>query len=131
MFIENRSKFNFSETVEQITNAAQTALWKIPHIHDLKETLKKSELDVLPVKVLEMCKPSLSYRILSKDSEKIFASMMPCRISVYQKEDGVTYISRMNAKALAGTLQGESAEVMTKAFNEMEAVIAPFLYTQP
>lgn len=127
MFIENRSKYGFDETVEKITNAVLAASWKVPHIHDLMETLRKSELEVFPVKVLEMCKPSLSYRILSKDSERIFSSMMPCRISVYEKANGVTYISRMNAKSVADTLKGESARVMSEAFSEMENILEPFL----
>jgi len=127
MFIENRSKYGFDETVEKITNAVLAASWKVPHIHDLRETLRKSELEVFPVKVLEMCKPSLSYRILSKDSERIFSSMMPCRISVYEKANGVTYISRMNAKSVADTLKGESARVMSEAFSEMENILEPFL----
>ena len=67
MFIENRSKYG--RDCGKITNAVLAASWKVPHIHDLMETSGKAS-EVFPV-VLK-CKPSLSYRILSKDSERIF-----------------------------------------------------------
>jgi len=50
--------------------------------------------------------------------------MMPCRIAVYEKSDGSTYISRMNAEMFAAMLGGLAAEVMTEAFRETEVMVA-------
>jgi uncharacterized protein (DUF302 family) len=49
--------------------------------------------------------------------------MLPCRISVYEKTDGKTYISRMNAPAFAAMIGGDAAKTMVQAFNETEVII--------
>ena len=51
---------------------------------------------------------------------------MPCRISAYEKADGKTYISLMNADLLAGLIGGKVEEVMTQAYSEIEKIINPF-----
>ncbi len=123
MFIENTSRYNFADTVERLTEAVTGASWKVSHVHDLRETMKKNNLEVLPVMVLEVCKPSLSYKILSKDDERVYSALMPCRISVYEKEDGNVYLSRMNAGSFASSLKPSASEVMTAAFFEMEKIL--------
>ena len=40
--------------------------------HDLQETLRKNGKDVLPVKVIELCKPDYSVQLLKEDSERIY-----------------------------------------------------------
>jgi len=127
MFIENESKYGFNETVDKINAELLKNDWRISATHDLQETMKKNDKVVLPVKVIETCKPSHSYKILVLDDERVAASMMPCRISVYEKSDGKTYISRMNAKILAKQIGGIIDEVMTDAFVEIEDMINKFV----
>ncbi|MDX9791326.1 MAG: DUF302 domain-containing protein [Candidatus Kapabacteria bacterium] len=123
MFIENESNYSFAETIEKLSDEIESAGWRITAIHDLQETMKKNGKEVLPVKVIETCNPSHAYKILSKDNERNASSMMPCRISVYEKSDGKTYISRMKADKLAGMVGGLIDEVMTDAFKETEEMI--------
>lgn len=110
MFFENRSKYGFEETINQLTELVPENEWKIIQILDLQETMRKNGKDVLPVKVVEMCKPDYAYQLLSEDSQRIYSNMMPCRVSVYEKSDGNTYISRMNsamfAEQIGGVMQG-------------------------
>ena len=58
------------------------------HVHDLQATMKKFDKDVRSVKVFDICHPDHSYEILSRDQERIVSNLMPCRIAVYEKNDG-------------------------------------------
>lgn len=49
--------------------------------------------------------------------------MMPCRVSVYEKNDGNTYISRMNSLIIASGFGGIIEQVMTDSANEVEEII--------
>ena len=123
MFFENRSKYGFEETINQLTELVPENEWKIIQILDLQETMRKNGKDVLPVKVVEMCKPDYAYQLLSEDSQRIYSNMMPCRISVYEKSDGKTYISRMNSAMFAEQIGGVMQDVMSKAFEDVEKMI--------
>lgn len=123
MFFENRSKYGFEETINQLTELVPENEWKIIQILDLQETMRKNGKDVLPVKVVEMCKPDYAYQLLSEDSQRIYSNMMPCRVSVYEKSDGNTYISRMNSAMFAEQIGGVMKDVMSKAFDDVEKMI--------
>jgi uncharacterized protein (DUF302 family) len=120
VMIENQSRFGFAETIEILSKNILEKGWKITIMHDLQETLKKNSKEVLPVKIIELCNPGIAYQILSKDELRYVSPMLPCRITVYEKSDGFTYISRMNAPALAGMIGGDAAKTIVLAFNETE-----------
>jgi uncharacterized protein (DUF302 family) len=124
MFIENTSRLPYNETVAALTDSIQSRGWKVLVTHNLKETLDKHGYNVLPVSVMELCNPRHSSRLLTGDDERSVASMMPCRVAVYEKSDGKTYLSRMNAEMFARMLGGTVEEVMTDAFREMEVMVA-------
>jgi uncharacterized protein (DUF302 family) len=115
MIIEKVSPWNFGKTVELLTIAAEKRDWKIPAIHDLQQSLAKEGKAVDPVKVLEICKPEYSGKMLEKNDERIVSVMMPCRISVYLKLDGKTYVALINVAALASGMPETVREVMTAA----------------
>lgn len=127
MLLENESKFGLDQTTELIQQKVLSSGWRVSHVHDLKETLKKSDIDVLPVKVIEVCRPLYSSKLLTSDEYRIFSSLMPCRISVYEKSDGRVYISRMNAGEIAASSGGVVYEAMNGAFAEMEAILNDLL----
>ena len=123
MFLENESKYNFDETVDKLKAAIEQKTWKVTAIHDLQQTMKTYGKDVMPVKVFAVCHPKHSGKILEKDDERIVSCMMPCRISVYQKSDGKTYISRMDPAPMAKAFGGIVEQVMTESANEIELII--------
>lgn len=49
---------------------------------------------------------------------------MPCRVAIYEKSDGVTYIARMNSQLMARPFGGVINSVMRKAAVETEQIIA-------
>ena len=125
LFIEIQSKYDFDQTVEKLSNEIQQpgTGWKILIVHDLQLSLQKNNFEVLPVKVMEICKPAYSSRLLADDDKRINSTMMPCRISVYEKSDGKTYVSMMNFAILAAQIDGAVEEVMNQSFNDANGFI--------
>lgn len=121
--METKSKYGFDETVQKLSEVVSGSGWKLIHVHDLQETMRKNGKEVLPVKVVEICKPDYAYRLLSEDDQRIYSNMMPCRVSVYEKEDGQTYLSRINSALMASQIGGVVQEVMSGAFTDAEQFI--------
>ena len=124
MFREDSNSKDFEITVAALEKVIEARGWKTPVIHDLQATMKKFNKDVRSVKVLEICHPDLSYQILSQSNEKIVSNMMPCRISVYEKEDGSVWISRMNSGLLAKPMSRVIRLTMSAAAADVEEIIA-------
>jgi uncharacterized protein (DUF302 family) len=116
--LERKSRFGFDKTVEMLIADAEKREWKIPAVHDLQQSLAKSGKAVRPVSVIEICKPEYSGQMLELNDERIISVMMPCRISVYEKNDGLTYVSLINAGEMASGLPANIATVMKAASDE-------------
>ena len=131
LIIEQLSPYDFDRTVELLSEAAARKDWQMPALHDLQNSLAKAGKAVKPVKVLEVCKPHYSGQLLEKNHERIVSVMMPCRISVYLKDDGKTYIALINGAALASSMPETIKSVMTEASDELfkivESIIKPNL----
>jgi len=123
LMIESTSRYDFGQTMDLLSKAILEKGWKITITHDLQETMKKNGKEVLPVKVIEICNPGLAFQILSKDQLRDVSPMLPCRISIYEKSDGITYIARMNAPAFAAMLDKDAAKTINQAFNEAEEFV--------
>ena len=123
MIIEKVSPWDFDKTVELLTNAATDKNWNIPATHDLQQSLAKAGKAVNPVKVIEVCKPEYSGKMLEKNDERIVSVMMPCRISVYLKEDGKTYIALINGAALIAGMPEKVRQVMLMAADEVNEMV--------
>lgn len=123
LFIESESKTGFDETIESLKAAVEMKTWKITAIHDLQETLKKNGYNVQPVKVFAICHPRHSSQILSLDDERIVSPLMPCRVSVYMKSNGKTYISRMNPAVMSVMFTGKIAQVMAESAGDVEEML--------
>jgi uncharacterized protein (DUF302 family) len=123
LIIEQQSPHDFDKTVELLSGRALLRNWNIPALHDLQQSLAKSGKSVKPVKVLEICKPEFSGQMLEKNDERIVSVMMPCRISVYLKDDGRTYISLINGSALVSGMPESVKKLMTEASNEVLEIV--------
>jgi len=123
MIIEQLSPYDFDKTVELLTQAAAQKEWQMPAIHDLQNSLAKSGKAVKPVKVIEICKPQFSGQMLEKNDERIVSVMMPCRISVYLKDDGKTYVALINGSALVGGMPENVKNVMIEASDEVFKIV--------
>lgn len=123
MIIEKLSPFEFDKTVELLTVGAAKMNWNIPAIHDLQQSLAKAGKSVAPVKVIEICKPEYSGKMLEKNHERVISVLMPCRISVYLKEDGKTYIALINMADLVAGMPETIRTVMLAAMEEVNGIV--------
>ncbi len=123
LIIEQQSPFDVPTTVEKIIAAAAEKQWQNPATHDLQQSLAKSGKEVRPVQVIEICKPEYSGRMLEKNHERIASIMMPCRISVYEKEDGKTYVTLLNMEAVADGLPATVTDAIRGASEESFEIV--------
>jgi uncharacterized protein (DUF302 family) len=124
MIFEQVSLYDFDTTVEKLLTAAAQKEWNNPATHDLQQSLAKAGKSVKPVKVIEVCKPKYSGAMLEKSDERIVSVMMPCRISVYLKDDGKTYVSQIDGHKLSAGMVQNIAEVMGAAADEVDEIVA-------
>ncbi|HOY31019.1 MAG TPA: DUF302 domain-containing protein [Bacteroidales bacterium] len=123
IFIEQPSPFDVSATVEKIVAEATQRGWQNPAIHDLQQSLARAGKEVRPVRVVEICKPEYSGKMLEKNDERIVSVMMPCRISVYEKDDGKTYTALLNMEAMASGLPPSVIDAVRGASQESAEIV--------
>jgi uncharacterized protein (DUF302 family) len=121
--IEQPSRYGFDKTVEMLVAEAERREWKVPAIHDLQQSLAKSGKTVKPVRVIEICKPAYSGQMLELNDERIMSVMMPCRISVYVKDDGKTYVSLIDGAEMAEGQPEKIAKIMKGASDETMEIV--------
>ena len=131
VIMESESRFGFDDTIEKIKQKADNTGWGIPTIHNLQQTLHNHDIEVLGVQVIELCKPVYSGTLMKEDDYRFVSSLMPCRISVYLKNDGKTYVSRINSSMLSMFMGGTIGEVMGQSGEEIETLLADILVEEP
>lgn len=130
VIIEQVSPFDVATTVEKLVAAATKKAWQNPAVHNLQQSLAKSGKTVRPVQVIEICKPEYSGAMLERNDEMIVSVMMPCRISVYQKEDGKAYVALLNMAEMVTGFSPVAVDAIRGATKEsldiVKSVIGPF-----
>lgn len=123
LFLESDSTHDFQTSVNLLDKAATENGWVIPKQYRLDISLKKAGHDVLPVSVIELCRPEHAAKILGDDRFRHFSTLMPCRVSVYEKSDGTVSIARMNTGLLSRLFDPVVAGVMAEATSETEHIL--------
>ena len=121
--IEVSSPYSVDKTVELLIEEATRREWGNPANHNLQANLAKSGKEVKPVQVVEICKPEYSGQMLEKSDERIMSVMMPCRISVYEKADGKTYVAVLNGSSMAVGMPQSIAAPMIAASDETIEIV--------
>jgi len=109
MLKEEASPLGYEETIAHISKKAEEGGWKVSATMRLDQSLAKEGKEVLPAASLKICQPDHAEEVLLDDDARFLSVMMPCSIAVYEKADGKTYISTMNA-ALMGRMFGGTAQ---------------------
>ena len=131
MIEETNSPLGFEETVDAISATVKGKGWKLPKIYRLDNSMKKEGYTIPPVAVLELCHADHAYKILSKDASRIVTPFMPCRISVYQRDNGEVVVARMNSGLMSKLFHQDIAQVMAAATGEVEGIITAAIQTPP
>lgn len=85
--------------------------------------MKHGDKDVLPVMLVELCKLFHASKILVEDDARIISVMMPCTISVYEKNDGKTCIGHTNTELLGQMFGGVVAEVIREVDSQQPDIL--------
>jgi uncharacterized protein (DUF302 family) len=123
---EKTSKYDFQKTVEIFKGKATEAGWAIPVEHDMQATLKKKDKEILPSTILVLCNAKIAYKLLNNDETRIAQTMLPCRVAIYEKSDGKTYVAWSNYAEAGKKLNDETAAVfkdISKGVNEITSSV--------
>jgi uncharacterized protein (DUF302 family) len=131
MIEETKSPLGFDATVESISTTVTGKGWKLPKVYRLDKTMAEHGYKVNPVAVLELCHAEHAYKILKDDDSLQVTPFMPCRISVYQRDNGTVMIARMNSGLMSNLFNRSVAEVMATATGQVEGIIAAAITTPP
>ncbi|MDP2833845.1 MAG: DUF302 domain-containing protein [Pseudomonadota bacterium] len=114
-FVKERvSPFDLDTTLKTLETNARAAGWKVVGKREMHKTIaEQGGPKLAPVVLLELCSGKYSARILADDSARWSSVLMPCTLAVYEKQDGKTYVSSMDIRAMKAMLSGVVAEVMT------------------
>lgn len=125
MINEYQSRYDFNETVSVFEERVADAGWGVLNVHNMQEVKANLGYEVLPVMIFDLCSGQYSYQILSRDDERIVTPLMPCRVSIYEKSDGNTYIAMLNSGLVARVFGGVINDVMQQVMLETAAIIEP------
>jgi uncharacterized protein (DUF302 family) len=123
------SKYGVDETAAAVEKAALDKNWKVPKIYDIQKTLADAgHKDMTPLKIVSICQPHHAYNILKpNDRDKMVSAIMPCRVGVFQGNDGKTYIAEMNMGLMSSLFGGNIAKVMGVVAKEEAEMIEPLI----
>jgi uncharacterized protein (DUF302 family) len=123
MFSEVQSPFGMEETVARVQHNIQDTGngWALSGIRNPAKAVQSDGGNVLPVMMVEACSTRYSGPILKEDSVRFLSILMPCKVSIYKKNDGKVYIGTMNAGLmgkmfgpLVGDIMGKVAQDQKK-----------------
>lgn len=125
------SPLTFEDTVDSIKTTVTDKGWKLPKVYRLDQTMAKHGYKVNKVAVLELCHPEHAYKILRNDDSLMVTPFMPCRISVYQRDDGRIVVARMNSGLMSNLFHRDIAKVMGLATSQVEGIITAAIAPTP
>ncbi|TVR69698.1 MAG: DUF302 domain-containing protein [Marinilabiliales bacterium] len=123
MLKEKQVSHNFEDAVELIETTVRQKGWTIPAVHNMQATLANFGHDVEKMKIFEICHPDIAYQILSQDDERIVSSLLPCRLSVYEKSDGNVYVSWMNMRFVGRLMKGAIPGAFAEASSATDQIV--------
>jgi len=126
MFSEIESPYGFEETIARIQHNVEdnpelkAKGWALVGLRNVAKAVQNDGGNVLPAMMVEICSTKYSAPILKDDDLRILSILMPCKISVYKKQDGKVYIGTMNA-GLMGMMFGPLvSEVMGEVAKDQQ-----------
>lgn len=120
---EKESNYDFEKTVEKIKEVAGEQGWSIPAEHDMQASMQKKGKKVLAAEIIVLCNADFAHRILKNDETREVLSILPCRIAVYKKTDGKTYLAWANLKKTATEFGEPAASVLNEVAKGMDKII--------
>ncbi|GAB4248340.1 DUF302 domain-containing protein [Deferrisoma sp.] len=124
MLVRRTSPLDVDHTVERLCEAARNAGWSVPKVYDLTGSIRNAGEVLEPrVRVISLCKPAYAARVLGRGAYRRLAGIMPCRIAVYEEEDGSVTVAQMNTGLLAPIFGRWVGRIMARVTEETEGIL--------
>jgi uncharacterized protein (DUF302 family) len=125
MMTEMPSRFGFKETIAALQEAARKRGWEVGPAMDMQEVmLKAGQKGAKPFTMLPMCKKDLAESLLKAQVEKKAMPFAPCRMSVFEGDNGKIYIAKPNTELMAQLAEPTFAPLLKKFVEEEKALLA-------
>lgn len=116
-----QSDRGFDEVVSSVEAITAVKGFRVLAVHDVQATLQAKELQIEPMKIIELCSAKHAYKVVTADPR--ISYMLPCRISIYRSDDK-TIIAMMLPTAIAGFFpHADIGEVSIEVENVMKEII--------
>lgn len=129
MFNEVESPFGLEETIARIQHnidgnpELKEKGWSLSGLRNPARAVQADGGNVLPVMMVEACSTKYSAPILKEDTVRFLSILMPCKISVYKKNDGKVYIGTMNAGLMGHMFGPTVGRVMAQVAQDQKKFI--------
>ncbi len=124
MFRTCRSRFGFEETIKSLEQSIVNHGWAHKSTWMIHEDLRKKGVAAdFRIANLALCKALYASEILSVQSNRFIACLMPCAFSVWEARDGQVYVSKMNTTLMGKMFGGVIAKVMGQHVGKEEDAI--------
>jgi uncharacterized protein (DUF302 family) len=122
MLVTHESALGLDDTVEAIEKSIEDHGWSSPGTMNLNKAMAKHDVEMAPqVRIISLCKATYAKDVLTTD--RYVSSLMPCRISVWEGDDGKVYVSKMNTPLMGRMFGGNIARVMGESVGKDEQAI--------
>lgn len=122
MLVTHESRLGFDETVTAIEQAIGREGWTSSGTTNLNQSMARQGVELTPqVRIITLCKAEYAKDVLTTDRH--VSSLMPCRVSVWQGDDGKVYVSKMNTGLMGRLFGGNIARVMGEQVGRDEKAI--------
>jgi len=124
MILTRESMYGMDETVDMIDQNSEKNGWAVLKIWDLNDRMVNAGYDEAPqVKVLELCHAENTYEVLKNEDDLLISAIMPCRMAVYEYDNGKTFISRMNIGLMSRFFSSNVRSVMKGVADDDEKIL--------
>lgn len=111
MIVTRPSPLGFEETVTRLESSIEEQGWVHSGTRNMNKSLSKHGTEFEPrVRLVALCHPDYAESVLSTD--RYVSCLMPCKIAVWEGDDGGVYLSKMNTGLMGKMFGGNIARVM-------------------
>lgn len=123
MFKESKSKHDFETTVKMVKESFSKD-WLVPWETNIQDRyIAEGYTEMTKATIIPICRPEGGYDIAQHDKFKLIMPLMPLQISVYEKADGSTYVSRMKVTMMSNMMSKTTRKNMKFSGKLMEKTL--------
>lgn len=125
MMMEKPSRLGFNETVDALQHAAKKRGWEVGSPMDMQAVMMKAgHKDAKPFKMLTMCKKDLVEALIKTQMAQKALPFAPCRLSVFESNDGKIYIAKPNTELMAQMAAPAFAPLLKQLLAEEQQLLS-------